>query len=355
MFIAALCLTAVLPQVSKPTTEMVEVRDPVEDCFTVKVPKGWMNRAYSARTYDIHREVVTCVSPNSDTVIFLGDPSIPQYWSPAHANPITYEFAKVNPVMRIENFRPAEVYWPDYAKRKFGKLEGFSLGNLSTNDEMTGELKATFKKHGVENLKGEVVNLPFTYKDKGKPMSAILMGISIDLDSFWIVDVWGISTAGKAENFMPMLLQVARSKKTNPEWTQKQQQRHQAIMAQIQAHGEMMNAQHQRNMEWIQASASRHQQRMQSIWAASDASVKSYYERSAASDMQHQRFLNFINNEHTVVDSSGKTWQVDNSYQRYFVHKTNNSYLGGDIRFDLDEIRRRGLNPDDYKEVKIRN
>lgn len=352
--VSASAPSAQAPKVSKPVTEMVEIRDPVEDCFTVSVPKGWHNRAYSARAYDVHREVVTSVSPNSDTVLFLGDPSIPQYWNPSQANPMTYEFARVNPMMKIEPPQAAEQYFSAYTRRKFGKLQNFKLGTITENVKTVQSMQAMLQKNGIQ---GHVsaVDVPFTYQDKSTKMSAHLVGISIDFGGFWIVDVSGVSTAGKASDFLPMLSTMAKSKKTNPQWTAKQQALHQQRMDQIRAHGEMMNAQHQRNMEWIQASATRHQQRMQAIWASNDASMKSYYERSASSDLQHQRFLNYINDENTVVGSGGKTWQVDSSYQRYFVHKRNNTYLAGDIRFDADEIRRRGLNPDDYEEVKIRN
>lgn len=335
-------------------TETVSMRDPVEDCFTVQVPKGWFNKAYSARAYDIHREVVTCVSPNSDTVLFMGDPSIPQYWSPQAAHEVTRYMARVNPMVKIENYQSAEIYFPSYAKRKFGKLENFTITGVTQNEDVLNAMKAAFAKAGFNANDSNVVNVKFTYSDKGKQMSAILIGMTVNSGAFWITDVWGISTAGKAEDFIEPLMNMAKSKKTNPEWTAKQQALHEERMAQIRAHGEMMTAQHNRNMDWIQASAKRHQTRMQAIWAAGDASMKSYYERSASSDLQHQRFLNYINDENTVTSSSGKTFQVDNSYQRYFINKTNNSYIGGDIRFDLDEIRRRGLNPDDYEEVKIR-
>lgn len=336
------------------TTETVEIRDPVENCFTVKVPKGWQNAAYSSRSYDIHREVVNCVSPNNDTVLFLGDPKIPQYWDPKQAHAVTYQFAKVNPMMEIEAFQPADQFFPEYVKKKFGKLDGFAMGAVEQSEVVTNELHQAFAKHGLQ-AKGFAVTVDFTYEENGQPRSAMVVGATIDCGAFWIADVWGISTAGKAEDYFDMLLAMARSKKTNPEWTAKQNQLHEERMAQMRAHQEMMNARHAQNMSWIQRSAQAHQQRMQAIWAANDASMQSYWERSAASDVSHRRFLNYINDESTVVDSSGQTRQVDNSYQRYFVNKNDNSYLGGDIRFDADAIRRMGKNPDDYEEVKVRN
>ena len=80
-----------------PTTDLVTMRDPVENAFTVGMPKGWKNQTYSARVTSIHSTVATSVSPDGSVVIFSGDPSIPQYWSPAAATPITYEMARVQP------------------------------------------------------------------------------------------------------------------------------------------------------------------------------------------------------------------------------------------------------------------
>ncbi len=70
-------------------------------------------------------------------------------------------------------------------------------------------------------------------------------------------------------------------------------------------------------------------------------------------DAQHRSFLNSIHEENTVTNSDGKTFQVDSSYQRYFMHKQNRTYLGGNTGMNLDSLRGMGLNPNDYEEVKI--
>ena len=343
---------------SKAPTEYVTISDPVENCFTVQVPKGWYNRGYSARIYDIHREVVTSVSPNSDTVLFTGDPSVPQYWSPDTGNPVIEQVCELSPFMELARYQPANDYFPIYAKKKFGKLTNFKITGVQPNAKVFGEFQRIFAEHGVQLSNGLTVDLKFTYEDKGKKMNGLLIGTTINSGPFWIVEVWGMSTSSDVETFRPTLVKIALSKKTNPEWTALQNQKHEERMAQMRADHERimqnMNQQHAQNMQWIQASAQRHQQRMEAIWAAGDASMKSYYERSASSDLQHQSFLNYINDENTVVGSEGRVRQVDSSYQRYYIHKTNNTYVGGDIRFNEDSIRRLGLNPDDYEEAKIR-
>lgn len=161
------------------------------------------------------------------------------------------------------------------------------------------------------------------------------------------------SPTAQVDDYRPMLGAMSRSRKTNPEWTRQQQAKHEATMAQIQARTDQMTRQHNANMAWIQDSAQRHQTRMQAIWSANDASIQSYNQRMASSDNIHRGFINSINGEHTVTNSSGKQFQVDNSYQTYFMNKNDHTYVGGDIRFNDDSIRQLGLNPDDYEQVQI--
>jgi hypothetical protein len=344
---------------SKPATEYERVKEPIEGSFFVNVPKGWYNQVYSFRIDDIIREITVSVSPNSDTVIYMGDPKIPQYWSPQYTNPFIMESVKYSPLTRVEAFQKAEPYFRKYVQNKFGKLENFKLGEVAFDDERTKDLYQRHQEKGIPVAELGVVKIFFTYTDKGKPMSAHLVGATFDYQAFWIPTVCGISTSNNVKDYIPMLNTIAKSKETNPEWVARQNQIHQQRMAEIQANHQRIMSQmtdrHNQNMLWIQRSAEAHQAKMQNLWAQSDASVKSYFERSAASDMQHQRFLNYINEENTVVGSGGKTWQVATGYQRYFVNPTTGKYLGGDIRFDQDAIRRLGLNPDDYQEVKIRN
>src|ERR1044072_1643414 len=336
-----------------PATEFVTVHDPVENAYQLDMPKGWLNRAYMARAYDVYTAVDTAVSPDGTVLTFNGDPSLPQYWNPDQATPIHYDMAKVHPKMKIEYYQPAEEYFPAYVQRKFGKLPDFQLVSQGIDQESTDKLNQKFRDAGV-NMQGSMARVKFTYTDNGRKMNSLIMGGTCDSGAFWIVTVCGISTTGEPEAYIPMLEAMEETRKMNPDWQMQQQQKHQAQMNQIAEFGRQMTAQHNRNMAWIQQSAQLHQQRMQAIWASNDASVQAFNDRMAAGDVQQQRFLNYINDENTVVTSSGTSMQVDNSYQRYYVNKNNNTYVGGDITMDQDKLRTLGLNPDDYTEAKIK-
>ena len=340
------------PQSTPLTTDLVMMSDPVENAFTMGMPKGWHNQMYSARVFDIHSMVATTVSPDGSVLIFSGDPSIPQYWSPAAANPILYDVARIHPRMKIEPFVPATEYFPGYVKRKFGKLPDFKLISTERDTQSEQKLRQKFAEAGVR-MNPTSATVAFSYTDSGKPVNALILGTTNDSGAFWVVTVSGISTLGDPKQYVPMLDAMGRTHQMNPSWQAEQNRRHQERMAQIQEFGRQMTAQHHRNMAAIQQSAQRHQERMQAIWAQGDASMKSYYDRMASGDTQHRNFLNYINEENTVASSDGKTYQVDGSYQRYFMHKRERTYVGGDTSMNLDTLRSLGLNPGDYEEVKI--
>jgi hypothetical protein len=339
---------------SGPTNEIVELRDPVEDAFTVNVPKGWLNEAYSTGEFDVHREVVTSVSPDGGTVLFIGDPKIPNFWNPATANPITVQFAEVLDYMELRSYSPAQEFFAEYANQKYGELPGFEITSVEPNDAMADGFKQQAAAAGLSAPVAHGATVRFTHVNGDKTMSGALFGLTADLGDFWITDVSGISTERDVDDYVPMLREMTHSKVTNPEWTQRQNERHQATMEEIQRRTEAMTQQHYANMAWIQDSAARHQSRMEAIWAAGDASVRSFQERMASSDNTHRQFLNYVNDEYTVVNSSGQAFQVDDGYETYYMNTTDNTYVGGDINFDDQTLLELGLNPSDYEKVEIK-
>ncbi len=340
-------------KVTPPTMDFVDVRDPVEKSYAVSLPKGWHNRAYMARTFDIYSMVDVTVSPNGSVLLFSGDPSLPQYYNPQTATPMHHSIAKTHPAMRIEPFQPAMEYMPAYVERKFGKLKDFKISSVKVDEELREKNQNAFAKAG---LQGDVTTarVAFSYSDSGKTMRALIIGGTVDCGPIWIVTVTGITTTGDPNKYVAMSQAIDGSRRISRDWQQRQAQLHQQRMAQIHEFGQQMTAQHNRNMNWIQDSAQRHQQRMSAIHAQGDASMKRYYDRMASGDASHRNFLNYINEENTVASSSGKTYQVDGSYQRYYMHKRDSTYVGGDTHMDLDALRKLGLNPDDYQEVKVK-
>ncbi|MEZ5182532.1 MAG: hypothetical protein R2702_11770 [Acidimicrobiales bacterium] len=337
-----------------PTSDLVTVRDPVNDAFTVAVPDGWDNLVYSTVDGQVHREVVSSVSPDGATVLFLSDPKIPSYWNPDQADPITEQFAEWSTSMDLAYYDAAPSYFQTYVDEKFGQLADFAFEGIEENTTTEQSLQRAAADAGVQFLAIDAVDVRFSFTDDdGVRNEALVIGTTLDSGPFWQADVVGLATAGRADDYLDMLSAMARSKQTNPDFIALQDQRHQQTMALIAQRTEEMTRQHEANMAWIQDSANAHQQRMASIWAANDASVASFYDRMASSDVSHRSFLNYINDERTVQTTDGQRFQVDDSYQRYWVNPTTGEYAGGDVGFGVSQLRDLGLDPGSYQEVEI--
>lgn len=327
--------------------ETVVVRDPVENAFTVHLPKGWRNLVYSERVFDLTRDVMITESPDGNTLVWAGDPAQPMFFKPDIPNA---EYIAMNiqhhPLKKFSPYIPARQYFADYTHRKFGKLPGFEYLGVEDDPQALALNQERVRASGGD-YPIECVMTRFRFKENGRTMNVMLKGITSNLEGFWAANSGGISTTGNPDDYHSILLTMIKTFQHEEAWKAKEAERHQQAMAELQRR-------HQQNMQILQDMANRHQIRMNAIRAAGDASMKAYYERDAASDRSHRNFINMINEETTVAGPDGKTHQVSNAYQRYFMHKRTGQYVGGDIHFNEDSIRRMGLNPDDYDEVHIK-
>jgi hypothetical protein len=324
---------------------LVTIKDPVEGAFTVSVPKGWRSQAFLTRTYDIWRAVVNSMSPDGNTLFFFGDPHLPGYIIPTLQFPENNPFANLNPLMRFSNYVPAQSFFPGYVKHKFGRLPGFRITGVAPDPQTLREMQQMAQRRGM-NAQMEAVLVKFNYRDGKKPMNAILSGSTILLGTTWTVNVGGITTTGDPMRYLNYFRQVGRTMKNDPNWLNLQNQKHNQRMAQLQQDS-------QNNMASMSASNRAHEMRMKNIQDAGNASMKNWYEKQATSDATHRSFLNTINNEHTVV-TGGKAFQVNNSHQNYFINKNDQTYVGTQSGTTVDDLRRMGLDPNDYVQAKIK-
>ena len=348
---------------SAPTLETVRVADPVDNAFSVEVPVGWDSVAYNAHEGDIDQQVVTSVSPDGRTVLYVGDPKMPAYWDPDSADGLTRQLADWLDLMELRYYEPAEFYVPEYTVTKFGALPDFDLYAVNDVPELLVSLQQTYENAGLTPPEAHASEARFTYStDDGTLMNGIVTGVTINFGVGWQVFVQGLATDRTVEDYLPMLSAMSSSRIDNPEYQERLRQEEAAQMARIQAEIEAMTARAQASLAWIQQSAQRHQQRMNAIWAQGDASMQNYYSRMDSMDRTQQGFLNYINEENTVAplgtpsgagSAGAPTWQVDSGYDRYWVDPSTGNYLGGDINFGDSQIRELGFNPSDYEEVTV--
>ncbi len=198
--------TEVTIDASAPTTETVLIADPVENAFTVEVPAGWDSVAYLSSEGSVRQQVVTSVSPDGRTVLFVGDPKMPNYWDPDRANEITRQFAEWLELMQLQYYYPADLYFPDYTIEKFGALPDFEM--LSTTDapELVQQLQQEFVNAGLGAPETHAVRVRFSYStDDGTPMQGLIVGMTINGGDFWQASVQGLSTDRTVEEYETML------------------------------------------------------------------------------------------------------------------------------------------------------
>ncbi|MBX3194572.1 MAG: hypothetical protein KF727_05665 [Microbacteriaceae bacterium] len=341
---------------SAPTTEFVSMTDPVAQSFTVDVPKGWNSIAYSNGGFDVHREVVSTVSPDGGTVIFLGDPKAPNFWDPDLATDLEKQFADALEFIDLRRYEPAPSYFTNWVEGRFGSLSGYRFVGVEEDKQAASDLMQRFTQAGVYMRQIHVAKIRFSYQSsKGETIDGLVYGYTMDGGKLWVTEVGGIATNRAADDYLDMMSHMSTSKKTSQEWLAARQASHQQTMAQMEAFAQQMTAQHNANMAWIQQSAANHQAHMQAVWAANDASMNAYYNNMASMDTSQQQFLNYVNEEHTVAGPDGQTWQVTTGATNYYVNPTTGAYTGGDINFGEQDLIAMGYNPDDFVQVTVVN
>jgi hypothetical protein len=337
------------------TMEWETLKDPVEGAFTIEMPKGWKNDAYIARSGVVTHNIATSLSPDGATAFFYGDPKMPHFIEPA---------GWVGPppgdsLARRQAFEPAARFLPTYLKQRFGKLPGFHVVRSAQEPDLERKNQAQAQKLGVALSACTSARIDFEYTERGTIRHGAIYGSTFGMGGM----IWWASIAGIVSNTDPLthkdaLFHILESQKATPEWKEKErlaaadrQRQHEQIMAQIDQNTQILSMNHQNNMATLNGMAARHQLRMDAIHAAGDASMAAYKQRDIASDNNQRGFLNYITDQNTVATPSGRTFQVDNQYERYYIHRKTKSYIGLKGDANLRDIQ--GIDPNDYEEAKI--
>lgn len=328
--------------------------DPVEQAFSIELPKGWKNDAYLKRKDIITIPMATSESLDGTVAMFYGDAKIPTFIEPQYLMP----HQQNDPNVRGQTYTPAEQFMPGYLKSRFGKLPGFQITGVTDQPDLVAKNREKAQEAGINLPQLDSVRVDFTYNEGGKTRQGAVYGTTASVGIIWMASVAGIVSNEKPLQYKDTLFHIIWSQKTLPEWKEKERQmaadrqrQHEYAMAQIARNTQQLQINHQNNMATLQGMAARHQLRMDAIHAAGDASMAAYKARDIASDNNHRGFLNYITEQNTVGTSSGQTFQVDNKYDRYYFNKSDNSYIGLNGGTNLNDLQ--GVNPGDYEEAKI--
>ncbi len=321
--------------------ELVRMTDPNEQAFTVGLPKGWTNEAYSSRYYEVCRFLATCMSPDGRTYLAIGDDKEPWYSVPNQLTEQFRELANSHPLQKVRPYTSAEQIFPEIIRRKFGNMPGLTLGSGEADQAKSQEMMQDFARKGM-NANITCMRFPFSFMANGEKINAILLGSLIAGGGVWGPDFGIIYSKDDPSKYLDLYSAICASNKTSEAWKQSQNARHEARIAQL-------RRDHQMRMNNMMVS---HNMRMQAIQQFGEQNTRNFNSRMDAMDANHRSFINMIRGESTVA-SGTHTYQVDNSYQRYYLNKLDNTYIGTDVHTGIDDLRKFNLNPDNYEEMQV--
>lgn len=352
-----------LPPPSAAPQAWETIVDPDQE-FTVAVPRGWQGRAWVKHHGPIPRQLVTAVSPDGATALFLGDPTIPNFIDPAAVVFSPPPGMVVRPYTSIEHFLPGHVH------RRFSGLPGYTPGDMAPSPELSQLVGQRLQRAGAAQVWVTGARLAFSFDEGTRRAQALLFAFSASIGGIWMVDLYGVTTLGDPARFAPALLEMISSQQATPAMHQRQMQeraasaaQHQATMSMLAQNEAILRSNHQQNMAVLQGMATSHQARMASLHASHGAHDAGWQAQQMAQDAAHsaqvhapddahRRFLNTITEERTVIDAEGNTYQVADGYERYFRRRSDNTWIGTRNHQDLSGLP--GVNPDDYEEAKVK-
>jgi len=154
------------------------MRDPVANAFTVEVPVGWDSVAYSSDQFDVHRNVVSSVSPDGSTVMFVGDPRLPFYWEPSGVTDIFRKTVDVVDFYEIKVFEPMESYLPEYVTGKFGGLPEFEIEGVGPEPELLAQIEGSLIAGA--GFSASTAEVRFSYAASGSTINALVVGWALN-------------------------------------------------------------------------------------------------------------------------------------------------------------------------------
>jgi len=310
---------------------LVKTDDPLENAFSVDMPKDWYTKVGLERPYGIIKSCGVAISPDQKTRIFFGDPSIPSFTLPMPEIGFYEGMSLGNPLQVVSSYVDPNQFFESYTKMAYAKYPGFKIKSITPNAELQriyseGAEKVGFKARIV------ALTITFEYDEDNERRIGKINGISSLAESMWSVEVNGFTTTEeKKDEIENCLALIVKSYKTNPQWREKENRAHEQRMqmnAQASAnYMQQMTQAHNQRMANMQSSFNAHQQRMGNLQAGYDAQNQTYINNQISSDNQHRRTIDVIRGEETVRQGN-KTAKVEAGYNNYYINSSNNSYYG---------------------------
>lgn len=312
-------------EVDSGDVDYVRVSDPREGAFTIEMPRGWRTQVSMERPHGMVRSCGVSISPDGNTRIFFGDPTIPIFMNPTPEYGMYEGMNTGNPLSQIRAYQEAPRFFSDYVQRTYGRLPGFRLLGSEENPYHRKLIEKQARKLGM-TPHISTVKMNFSFIENGATYQGQINGATLAIQGVWMADVFGFLTNADPKEAEEIINEVSATFETNPEWQKQEDLRNQQQMAQ-------QNAAHQQRMQQNQRNFEAHQNRMQQRYQAADAQNQAWRDQQAANDRSHERFIDNIRGEETVISGSGGygggyTGKVEAGYNNYYVNPNTGEYIG---------------------------
>lgn len=352
------------------------VTDP-SGSFTALLPRGWNHETRLVQGQSGPLSHVATSSPDDRVRFLAADTSLPSMFI------VPGPFALPMPGAQLRPPTPAEQFAEAYVRERLGPQARVHAVRHSPG--LLHTLQERIRTSGLALSWGTAAELVAESGSGSGALAALVTCAGTEQAWFAQVSTVTAPDPALAEALLPALARLVGEVDATPKEKQRQQQeqamrnqQHRATMDRIQANTAMMTQQHQQNLANIQASGMAHQARMADLQASHDARFAGWQEQQASSDRaragylgalrqdspalgssdpggrdQHLDFLNMITEQRTVVDHHGHEHQVEAGHDRYYYREYDNSWIALDQHQDIHDVP--GINPDDYREARIRS
>lgn len=332
-FLLAACGTSSMNPFASGKVTLIEMKEPREGAFSIKMPKDWNTMLGLERPYDQTRSCGFAKSPDGNHCVFFGDARMPMYYLPSPQYGMRAGMKMGNPLSVVRDFVPADQYFEEYARHQFGDLPGFRLTGTAPNPAHQELIEASARKFGME-AHITTASVSFEFQENGKIVVGRVNGATYQVMQVWVADVNGFMTTGDPQPIEEMLAEMTASMKVTPEWQEQENARHRQKMAAMEAQTRQIQEQtrqntiaHNQRMQQMQNNFNAHQNRMADLQSSYDAHNQAWAESQGMQDRSHERFIDYIREEETVTNGS-QTGKVQSGYNNYYVNPNTGEYIG---------------------------
>jgi hypothetical protein len=279
--------------------------DPLEQAFTLEVPKGWTVKGGMFRLgYSDHRMMVDMTSPDGKTNIRLGDLAIPTYFLPNqfHHEGEVYDLG-AQAQGRVARYRSGQEFAKAYGKVRFARVcqnltpQQTSLPPITKMDPPLGaseasEGEATYVCGGSQ---GE--RTAYVYAQTARTNGVLWQASS--LASY-------VAPEGQVALTRSIILHASKSFQLSPAWVQKQNQLDQEALV-------YQRERQQARMRALSAQVAQFEARMQAM----QNQVNAFERGQAQRQSQFQAFDNVISGITPTQDPYGNTVNVFKGNQSF--------------------------------------